>query len=333
MRHEIAVPSDIDAVDQNWQVLDDLENGRRIRSIAEIPSIQTFGMQTIRYLVDDVLPEGAVTALTGDAGSGKSTIAFGWARLAAGGGVATLVLDRENPIAVVRDRLHRLGMIDGPMLRLWGGWVSEEAPQPASPIVLDWVKSCDPPPLVIIDSLSAFYGGDQNDAGEMRAFMNQCRKLADLGATVLVIHHDGKAESAKDYRGSSDFKAAIDVGHHVSNFGDGGHLGRLVLRCFKSRFGFSGELVYHYASGKFVRDQSADAPSRTYTDELNELLRNHPGILKSKFESLAAEGDLGRNVARRFLDEGVVSGAIRVEAGTRKNMKHYFPVQAKPNGE
>ena len=76
----------------------------------------------------------------------------------------------------------------------------------------------------------------------MRAFMNQCRKLADLGATVAVVHHDGKADSARDYRGSSDFKAAIDGGFHVTNFGENGLLDKLVLRCFKSRFGFAGEL-------------------------------------------------------------------------------------------
>jgi predicted ATP-dependent serine protease len=194
VRHEVTGPSDVEALAENWQVSNhDLEDAAtRIRSIAEIPSIKECGTREIRYLVDDVLPEGAVIGLTGDSGSGKSTLACAWAGKVVARGVAALLLDRENPISVVQDRFDRLGITDGPLLRVWGGWLLEEAPQPASPIVLDWVKACHPRPLIIVDSLSAFYGGDQNDAGEMRTFMNQCRKLADLGSTVAVIHHDGQ---------------------------------------------------------------------------------------------------------------------------------------------
>jgi hypothetical protein len=109
------------------------------------------------------------------------------------------VLDRENPIAVVAERLERLGITDGALLRYWGGWLSEQAPQPNHPKVVEWAKSCEPRPLVIVDSLVAFHGGDENDAGEMRAFMQQCRMLADLGATVAVLHHDGKGDNAKRF--------------------------------------------------------------------------------------------------------------------------------------
>ena len=72
-------------------------------------------------------------------------------------------------------------------------------------MVLEWVRNCEARPLIIIDSMSAFHGGDENSASETRAFLNQARQLADLGATPIVLHHDGKADTAKDYRGSSDF--------------------------------------------------------------------------------------------------------------------------------
>src|SRR5205823_4928429 len=154
-----------------------------------------------------------------------------WARDVA---VPVLFLDRENPVSVIIDRLNRLGLDDYPRLRFWGGWLPNEAPLPDSPAVIEWVKSCNPRPLLVVDSLIAFHGGDENDAGETRRFMHRCRRIADLGATVVIIHHDGKSERAKDFRGSSDFKAAIDLGFHVANFGDG-CLDRLVLRPFKAR--------------------------------------------------------------------------------------------------
>jgi predicted ATP-dependent serine protease len=182
-----------------------------IESIAEIPSIYDCGVSGITYIQEPELPEGAIVALTGDSGCGKSTLACAWAGKAAESDRQVLVLDRENPLAVVVERFERLGMRDGPKLHYWGGWLPEVAPPPGGAMVLTWVVSCNPRPLIIVDSLSAFYEGNENESAAMREWMSQCRTLADLGATVLIIHHTGKGESTQDYRGSSDFKASIDA--------------------------------------------------------------------------------------------------------------------------
>ena len=160
-------------------------------------------------------------------------------------------------------------MQDGPRLRWWGGWCGE-VPGPGSLQVRRWVESCDPKPLVVVDSLIAFLGADENDSATMRKFMNGVRWLADRGATVEVIHHDGKSETARDFRGSSDFKAAVDQAFHVSNLGSDSRLDRLTVRCFKSRYGFTGSLIYHYADGRMVRDERTDAPARAVADELTQ---------------------------------------------------------------
>jgi hypothetical protein len=298
--------------------------GPRCRSIEEIPAISDCAVSCVEFIDDPELPKGAVVGYSGDSGSGKSTHVIARARDANSRGVPVLVLDRENPASVVADRLMRLGITEGPNFHIWGGWL-DEAPQPGSPIVIQWVQKQEPKPLVIVDSLSAFHGGDQNDAGEMRIFMNQLRKLADLGATVLVIHHDGKADTARDYRGSSDWKAALDVGFHVSNSSEDGRLDVLRLRCYKSRFGFSGELVYRYAGGKFLRDNDGHAASRTAAEQLTSLLRTNPGVGQADFEALAAKSGLGRNRARTFLNDGLRAGTVRIEPGAR-NAKRYFLV-------
>jgi hypothetical protein len=139
--------------------------------------------------------------------------------------------------------------------------------------VTDWVRSCKPQPVVVIDSLAAFISGDENSASDMRAFMHGTRRLVDLGATVIVIHHDGKAESARDYRGSSDFKAAVDQAFHVSNISADARLGRLSLRCFKSRYGFTGSLVYDYAGrARTSRAVSLRLRKNTATPALKERM-------------------------------------------------------------
>ncbi|HWR35363.1 MAG TPA: DnaB-like helicase N-terminal domain-containing protein [Clostridia bacterium] len=291
--------------------------GQKVPTVAEIPSVRDCGSTDIEYIRHPELPRGAVVALTGDSGSGKSTLATAWTRDVS---VPVLFLDRENPLSAIADRLERLGMIDGDRIRFWGGWLAQEAPQPDAPAVMDWVRTCDPKPLVVVDSFSAFGPVDQNDAGETRAFMHRCRRLADLGATVVVIHHDGKADTAKDYRGSSDFKAAIDSGYHVTNFGDG-QLDKMALRPFKNRFGHAGQIMYDYAGGRFTRCDEHNA-RQTVTEQMTALLRLNPGVTGKAFEDLASKHNLGRNVARRFLGDGVLAGSIRFETGA-KNMRRY----------
>src|SRR6185312_10176572 len=141
-----------------------------------------------------------------------------------------------NPLSVVKERRQRIGVAwDDPRIKDWAGWSATEAPLPDDHVIVEWVTASDPKPLVVTDSYGAFQNGDQNDATMCRVFMHRCRRLADLGATVVVIHHDGKAESSRDYRGSSDFKAAVDLAFHVTNLGEGGLLGRLILRAWKTR--------------------------------------------------------------------------------------------------
>src|SRR5258708_30968774 len=128
--------------------------------------------------------------------------------------------------------------------------------------------------------------------------MHRCRRIADLGATVVLIHHDGKSEKAKDFRGSSDFKAAVDLGLHVSNFGADGRLDKLVLRPFKQRIQVGGEITYEYADGRFVRTGAAET-RQTISEQLTALLRLNPGVTARRFEELANERNLGRNRARQ----------------------------------
>ncbi len=290
------------------------EEPRTIRSLAEVPRLRSGEPGKIEYLIEPLLPVAAVVAFTGDSGSGKSSLASALARDVLATERSVLILDRENPKPVVVDRFDRLNIPDDTdRLVYWGGWLGDEPPQPASPIVIEWIKAQDPKPLVIVDSLSAFQNGDENDSKAMRTFTDQCRKLAYLGCTVVLIHHDGKADTAKDYRGSSDFKASLDAAFHVTNASEDGKLDRIRLRCFKSRFGFSGDLIYRYAGGKFLRETDEVAVAKTVSESLRELLRTNPGIGVKEFSSLASAENLGRNRASRFLDDGIAEGSIRQE--------------------
>jgi predicted ATP-dependent serine protease len=295
-----------------------------ITNIDDIPAVRTICSQQIEYVHEPEVPEGSVVMFSGDSGSGKSSLVTALAGKIVRQGRRVLVLDRENPSNVVQDRLDRLGVSDGLLLKIWGGWLPQEPPEPGSAMVLNWVRTTDPKPLVVVDSLIAFHGGGENSSTDTRAFMRQLRAISDLGGTVVVLHHNGKSDSAKDYRGSSDFKAAIDVGFHVTNWSQDARLDVLRLRCFKSRHGFTGELVYRYADGRFLRDQDPDAPKKTSQEVLIDLLRRNPGIQTTAFEAAAEKCGVSRQRARDFLNGGVLSGEILRETGSKNQRRYYL---------
>ena len=61
--------------------------------------------------------------------------------------------------------------------------------------------------VIIFDSLVAFHPGSEQDSKRDWKYMDGFRSLASAGATVIVIHHSGKSEGSKEYRGSSDIKS------------------------------------------------------------------------------------------------------------------------------
>jgi hypothetical protein len=294
--------------------------------------------QPLEYLVKPELPVKAVVCLAGDSESGKTTLACAWARDVFRQGHAILILDRDrNPRERICERLERLGIQAGAELfHVWDCEQHEDPPQPNDPRIIDWVKrmvaQTGKAPLVIVDSLVSFLleDEDENSAVDMRALFDRCRAITKLGASVIVIHHTNRNGEP---RGSSDYKPAGDQGFLVKNYDrDGGRLLDIItLKCEKSRYGLSGSIRYHYADGKMLRFEDR-APDKTVSDQLRELLKANPGILSDPFTKLAHKHGLGRNRGRDFLNDGVKSGAIRLEKEGRKRRHFLRAAEAQSNG-
>ena len=268
--------------------------------------------------------------LTSEPGAGKSTFLASAGYAVSLGlefmGRATsrrpvLLLDAENPLPAVLERFDRLGIKTHQDFRVWGQWVGEDPPSAGGAIVLEWVARCDPKPLIVVDSVIAFHPGAENDSNETRKYMAQYRERLHVhGATPVLLHHIGKSDTSRDYRGSSDYKASIDIGYKLTNLGDSARLSTLELRPFKQRFSVAPVLHMRYADGVFSVDQAEARKSST--ERLCELLKENPGITKSDFEGLAHARGLGRNGGRDFLETGVAAGTIRVEPGTNNRKLH-----------
>jgi hypothetical protein len=138
-----------------------------------------------------------------------------------------------NPAFVAKQRLYDLGIQETPELKVWGGWEVEPPGGPGHPLIIDFARKEHP--LLIWDSLVEFHTGDEQSSTQTREFMRQFRNLANLGATVVILHHTGKSESAQEYRGSSDIEAAVDMAFKLAAVGSKTELDRLTLKPFKTR--------------------------------------------------------------------------------------------------
>jgi hypothetical protein len=215
--------------------------GTRLTSIDQIGNVWKWESQ-LKWLVPDLLAEGSVNLISSASGTGKTWLAYFLAGAVAHGSLVfgedvkqrkVLYLDGENPAFVVKQRLYDLGIQETPELKVWGGWEVEPPGGPGHPLIIDLARKEHP--LLIWDSLVEFHTGDEQSSTQTREFMRKMRHLANLGATVVILHHTGKSEKAQEYRGSSDIEAAVDMAFKLAAVGSKTELDRLTLTPFKTR--------------------------------------------------------------------------------------------------
>jgi predicted ATP-dependent serine protease len=297
----------------------------RITAITQLPSIWTMEAN-VEWLIDGILPLGSVNLITSESGVGKTWLAYAIAGAVARGesfaGLKVqqrpvLYLDGENPLCVAKQRLFHLGIPQTPNFWVWGGWIDDPPPGPNSPLIREFAKH--EKPLLIWDSLIDFHDGDEQSAKETRAFMKHFRSLANLGATVLILHHTGKTSTSQDYRGSSDIKAAVDMAYHLEpefSVNEGIHL--LTLRNFKGRFapGKSFGLEFVKQEG-FIACEMPD--TKTVVDPMQtiiEIVRDRPGSNQSQIVKIAKALGVGKHQ----VEECLADGPFNLERGNGRTL-------------
>jgi hypothetical protein len=314
------------------------EGDTHIHSVEDLRNPSAYLGRKADMIVEGLLRGGTITLLTGESGSGKSTFLDSLAySISTGSPFAgrqvskrkVMSLDRENPLETVVDRRDLLGIPQDtlPGFRVWGQWCDEdEPPQPDSDVVIRWIAACDPKPVLIVDSLIAFMGCDENNATEVRRYMQRLRNVAGTGAAVIAIHHTGKGDNSKEYRGSSDLKASVDVGYKVTNGGGSTRITTLELTCFKLRNKVELSLTLDFIPEVGFVKSGATVAAKLQSI-MDQYLAKHPeGINGSEFEKLALAADVPRGTIRVFLNKkestrGAKNARIFRGAGKRRGTR------------
>lgn len=188
-----------------------------------------------RWVVQDLVPLGGITAFTGESNSFKSFLT-----LALTGNVVNgepflghfpttqgkvLIVDEENNRRDIRKRFEDLGVAPHPDILFvsQGGFRADvEASIEALRVIVEQQK----PLLIILDSLIDIHTRNENDAPEMNSvFLALKHKLLTEESAIIVIHHHRKPQigqgsrPGQSMRGSSGIYAAIDAHINVHRKG------------------------------------------------------------------------------------------------------------------
>lgn len=155
------------------------------------------------------------------------------------------------------------------------------------------------PVMVVVDTLSQTYSGEENSANEMAAYLREIglRFRALWGCNVLLVHHNGHSATERP-RGSSAIRANID--YLLGVFRDE-HEMLATLSCVKQK---DGDLFPDATFKLSVQDLGVDEDN----DAITSLVARHLGTVEEVTAAKAGEADAGRGGRDTRLAGLVVNG-------------------------
>ena len=152
--------------------------------------------------------------------------------------------------------------------------------------------------------------------------MRYFRALANLGATPAVLHHTGKAETSKLYRGSSDIKAAVDTAYLlVRTSQQPEELGDLSMTCFKARLVPGQNFGMTFRKGRGFVPCDAFKFTKTAEQVIAEILAANPNSNQKTILEMAQR--LG--CTRRQIERCLKTGKWGRSAGPKNSILYNLP--------
>ena len=288
----------------------------RIETWNEIRSLDI----KVEWLMDRLIPKESITVLFGKGGIGKTWLMMDLARCI-GGGVdylghetqktTVVFIDFENPIAVLNTRTQKLGEAENVYF-----WRVGNELKPPKLDSNNWVLYKDLPQgaLLVIDTLRASHGRDENASDQMAGVMERVKELRDLGFTIVLLHHTPK-NSDKISKGST---AIVDLADHILNLSkvrktrDGEDIlvdddddEEAVYRFgVREKTRFDPHHIYLILNPDRGFELAPDPEEETFKS-MHRVLENSGRLQKTQFAKECGALGIGQKKARKLIDRGI----------------------------
>jgi hypothetical protein len=316
-----------DLLEQATTALRQITDSRNLRS-RRLPLLDLTDLITRAaersYLIKGLIPAASIGVLFGGSGSFKSFIALDaglhvahglpWmGRRTRQGPVVYLAAEGSDELGQRADAWHRARKL------------TPKAPFHVVPVAVDlltdaWrvVESVQAigvtPSMVVIDTLSQTFGGEENSANEVAAYMRTLgARFRDLWqCAVLVIHHSGHTATERP-RGSSAIQANTDYLYGVSR--DEKEM-LATLSCMHRKGGSPfDDATFQLSSMVLGTDSDGD--------KITSLVARHLSSAEEIEEAMEAEGKAGRvgknqlmlQLAQNGMKESDLRKAFQDESG------------------
>lgn len=264
----------------------------------------------LRWLVKGIVPADSVGMMFGASGTFKSFVALDLALHIAHGMPWLGRRTTQGPVLYIAAEggsgLHKRVEAWHQLRRLR----SAQSPFFVLPMAVDLTESAwrvaeaadaigVRPALVIVDTLSQTYSGEENSANEVAAYMRELgvRFRAKWQSAVMVIHHSGHLATERP-RGSSAMRANLDWMFGVFR-DEEEQIATLTCAKQKDAEGFA-DTTFQMLRQDLGTDADGDA--------ITSLVARHLSSAEEVQEAVQAEAKAGRSNTKRLLMSLVANG-------------------------
>ena len=194
----------------------------RIDNMGELMGKET---KKFPYLIDRLIPSGAITAITADSGKGKSLFMMIMVKalvvgeplfdtFAVGGPKKVLIIDQEMDEDLILGRFKAIYESDD---RYDLDIMYEQFWKIDNDAHYEWLKGVIEEKgydVVVLDTLTNIHNASENSSDEMKVINERMLGLTHLGVSVIYLHHNKKRAQGEGFsqhsaRGSTEIIAKV----------------------------------------------------------------------------------------------------------------------------